>query len=108
VTPLPFDVISGLDEAARDGATIFHAGTVLDADGAYRTNGGRVLAVVGTGSTVATARAAAETAADKITWNGMQRRHDIAAKLPVAAATPPKTASPDPVSEKAWTQGSAR
>jgi phosphoribosylamine--glycine ligase len=107
-TPRKGDVISGLDEAARDGATIFHAGTVLGADETYRTNGGRVLAVVGTGSTVATARAAAETAADKITWNGMQRRHDIAAKLPVAAATPPKTASPDPVSEKAWTQGSAR
>jgi phosphoribosylamine---glycine ligase len=107
-TPRKGDVISGLDEAARDGATIFHAGTVLGADGTYRTNGGRVLAVVGTGSTVASARAAAETAADKITWKGMQRRHDIAQKLPVAAATPPKTASPDPVSEKAWTQGSAR
>jgi hypothetical protein len=37
----------------------------------------------------------------------MQRRHDIAAKLPKAAATPLASASPDPVSESAWTKGGA-
>ena len=99
---------SSLDEAASAGARVFHAGTVRGADGAYRTNGGRVLAVVGLGATVATARAAAEKAAEKITWDGMQRRHDIAAKLPQAAATPPATPSPDPVSEAAWTAGDDR
>jgi phosphoribosylamine--glycine ligase len=107
-TPRKGDVISGLDEAASAGARVFHAGTVRGADGAYRTNGGRVLAVVGLGATVTTARAAAERAAEHITWDGMQRRHDIAAKLPQAAATPPATPSPDPVSEAAWTAGGDR
>ena len=117
-TPRRGDLISGLEDAARTGATVFHAGTVRAATGAaavtaagsaggaagqYTTNGGRVLAVVGTGATIATARAAAEKAADKITWQGMQRRHDIADKLPTAAATPPAAGSPDPISHKAWT-----
>ncbi len=85
-TPRRGDVISGLDEAARAGGTIFHAGTVRGSDGAYRTDGGRVLSVVGLGSTIATARACAESAADCITWDGMQRRHDIAASVPAAAS----------------------
>jgi phosphoribosylamine--glycine ligase len=106
-TPRKGDAISGLDEAARAGATVFHAGTVRGPDGEYRTNGGRVLAVVGLGATVAKARICAEDAADHISWAGMQRRHDIAAMLPKAAAAPPATASPDPVSESAWTKGAA-
>jgi phosphoribosylamine--glycine ligase len=101
------DAISGLDEAARAGATVFHAGTVRGSGGEYRTNGGRVLAVVGLGATVEKARTCAEEAADHISWAGMQRRHDIAAKLPRAAATPPAMTSPDPVSESAWTKGGA-
>jgi hypothetical protein len=35
----------------------------------------------------------------------MQRRHDIAAKLPLAAD--PGTTSPEPISEAAWTKGAA-
>jgi phosphoribosylamine--glycine ligase len=81
-TPRKGDVISGLDEAARAGATVFHAGTVHAADGHFKTNGGRVLAVVGTGATIAKARVAAEKAAALVTWDGMQRRHDIAAVVP--------------------------
>src|ERR1035437_261831 len=104
-TPRKGDKITGLEDAARDGANIFHAGTVLGPDGAYCTNGGRVLAVVALGAGIPAARAAAEEAAEHISWDGMQRRHDIAAKLPNAATTPP--ASPDPVSEKAWTEGVA-
>jgi phosphoribosylamine--glycine ligase len=104
-TPRKGDKITGLEDAARDGANIFHAGTVLGPDGAYCTNGGRVLAVVALGAGIPAARAAAEEAAEHISWDGMQRRHDIAAKLPNVAATPP--ASPDPVSEKAWTEGAA-
>jgi phosphoribosylamine--glycine ligase len=84
--PRKGDVIDGLDEAARAGATIFHAGTVQDDEGRYRTNGGRVMAVVGLGSSLAAARAEAERAADKVRWDGMQRRHDIAARLPAAAS----------------------
>jgi phosphoribosylamine--glycine ligase len=83
-TPRHGDAISGLDKAARAGATIFHAGTVRDG-GHFKTNGGRVLAVVGTGARIAAARAVAEKAADEISWEGMQRRYDIAAVLPPAA-----------------------
>ncbi len=103
-TPRRGDAISGLSEAAAAGATVFHAGTVRDVDGTYRTNGGRVLAVVGVGATLRSARAAAEKAADCITWSGMQRRHDIAAMLP-ATASRRAAASPDPVSDSAWTKG---
>jgi phosphoribosylamine--glycine ligase len=106
-TPRKGDVISGLDEAAGAGATVFHAGTKRDGAGNFTTNGGRVLAVVGLGSTIRAARVAAENAADHISWQGMQRRHDIAAVLPRAAATAPAVDSPDPVSEKAWTGGGA-
>jgi phosphoribosylamine-glycine ligase len=44
-----------------------------------------VLAVVGLGSSLAAARDEAERAADKVTWDGMQRRHDIAARLPAVS-----------------------
>jgi phosphoribosylamine--glycine ligase len=104
-TPRKGDPIAGLEEAARGGATIFHAGTTRDADGTYRTNGGRVLAVVGLGTTIPAARAAAEAAADRVTWSGMQRRHDIAAKLPLRAGG--AAGSPEPISETAWTKGGA-
>jgi phosphoribosylamine--glycine ligase len=104
-TPRKGDKITGLEEAAENGAKIFHAGTVLGPDGAYCTNGGRVLAVVALAAGIPAARAAAEEAAEHISWDGMQRRHDIAAKLPNAVTTPP--ASPDPISEKAWTEGAA-
>ena len=105
-TPRKGDAISGSGRGGRGGATIFHAGTVRDADGGFRTNGGRVLAVVGLGATIPAARAAAEAAAERVTWSGMQRRHDIAAKLPPAAD--PAASSPDPVSEAAWTKGGGR
>ena len=106
-TPRKGDVISGLDEAARAGARVFHAGTVKDAQGNFHTNGGRVLAVVGLGATIRSARDHAEKAADCVTWQGMQRRHDIAAVLP-QAASPQSVDSPDPVSEKAWTAAATR
>jgi phosphoribosylamine--glycine ligase len=105
-TPRMGDEIAGLDDAAGTGAEVFHAGTTRDADGRFHTNGGRVLAVVGLGATVKSARAAAEEAADCITWQGMQRRHDIAEVLPQAAGAE-NSNSPDPVSETAWTKGGA-
>ena len=99
------DPIAGLAEAERDGATIFHSGTTRGPDGQYRTNGGRVLSVVGLGATIAAARANAEKAADRITWEGMQRRHDIAVRLP-ATADPGASASPAPISAADWGEGS--
>jgi phosphoribosylamine--glycine ligase len=101
-TPRKGDTISGLDDATRAGAELFHAGTVRGADGLYRTNGGRVLSVVGLGATIPAARQHAESAAALIGWQGMQRRHDIAAKLPPAAHSRTAGASPPPISATGW------
>jgi phosphoribosylamine--glycine ligase len=103
-SPRKGDPIEGLGEAAGAGATVFHAGTVRGADGRYRTSGGRVLSVVGLGSSLASARANAERAAEKVTWEGMQRRHDIAARLP--AAVPEEAgAMAAPISPADWEAG---
>jgi phosphoribosylamine---glycine ligase len=84
-SPRRGDPIDGL-AAADGGALVFHAGTLRTSDGAWTTNGGRVLTVVGRGGDLETARGAAERAADTISWPGMQRRHDIAAAVPQHAA----------------------
>ena len=78
------DPIEGL-AAAGEQALVFHAGTRRDADGTWRTNGGRVLAVVGRGATLDEARARADRAAGMITFAGVQRRRDIAAPAAVGA-----------------------
>ena len=70
--------IHGIREAEATGAFVFHAGTALQ-DGRLVTNGGRVLDVVGTGETLADARAAAYTGVARIDFAGMQFRTDIAA-----------------------------
>jgi phosphoribosylamine--glycine ligase len=82
--PTTGDRIDGVAEAMTDGALVFHAASRA-VDGGWETAGGRVLAVVGRGADLATARDAAEAAADRISWPGMQRRHDIGASPPVAA-----------------------
>lgn len=81
------DPIEGLEAAAALGALVFHAGTVARRrpEGGFGTSGGRVLAVTALGTGIDAARAAAERAADAVSWDGMQRRHDIAARLPEAA-----------------------
>ena len=84
-SPRRGDPIAGLDEAVAGGALVFHAGTVGRPQGGYGTNGGRVLAVVGRGEDLPAARAAAERAADLVTWDGQHRRRDIAADLPLPA-----------------------
>jgi phosphoribosylamine---glycine ligase len=71
------DVISGLDEAAADGAHVFHAGT-SDADGRVVTAGGRVLSVTALGDGPAEARERAYAAAERIQFDGRQLRSDIA------------------------------
>ncbi len=93
------DPIEGLEEAAAGGALVFHAGTSRGADGRYRTAGGRVLSVVGRGPDLAAARAAAESAAGRIHFEGLQRRHDIgvveAAQEAEEAGGPAPAAAPD-------------
>jgi phosphoribosylamine--glycine ligase len=101
-TPRRGDVISGLEEAAATGAMVFHAGTTRGEDGRFRTYGGRVLSVVGLGSTVTSARSNAERAATMIGWQGLQRRRDIAARLPAAADPRSRAASPAPVAPADW------
>src|SRR5205823_9018724 len=70
--------IEGVEEARATGALVFHAGTALQ-DGTLVTNGGRILNVAAPGSTVADARARAYAAAEKISFEGMRYRRDIAA-----------------------------
>ncbi|MGN0063063.1 MAG: phosphoribosylamine--glycine ligase [Nocardioides sp.] len=78
------DVITGV--GAANGVAdvdVIHAGTALvdDPEGHQLvTAGGRVLAVRATGYDVADARARAYAAADLITFEGLQRRSDIAAE----------------------------
>ena len=71
-------VISGLAEA-KD-TTVFHAGTRKTPDGRILTDGGRVLAVTGTGDSFAEARARAYAGLAKIHFVGMHYRRDIGAK----------------------------
>jgi phosphoribosylamine--glycine ligase len=70
--------IAGIEDAEASGAIVFHAGTALQG-GRVVTNGGRVLSVVGTGDSVADARAAAYAGVAHIDFAGMQFRKDIAA-----------------------------
>ena len=85
--PRAGDDITGLDHAQAAGALVFHGGTTRDADGAYRTAGGRILTVVGRGPDLEAARAQAETAANVIAFDGIQRRHDIGSDaVPLCAA----------------------
>ena len=84
-SPRRGDRIDGLDAAVDSGALVFHAGTQRSTTGAWETAGGRVLTVVGRGPDLEAARDAAERAADRISWAGMQRRHDIAAGVAVGA-----------------------
>jgi len=69
--------IAGIEDAEAAGALVFHAGTAFR-DGALVTSGGRVLAVTATGDDVAAARSLAYEAVDRISFDGMQHRSDIA------------------------------
>jgi phosphoribosylamine--glycine ligase len=78
-SPTTGDVISGLDDAAADGAEVTHAGTARrESDGAIVTAGGRVLNVTALGPTPASARDGAYAAARRIEFAGSQLRTDIA------------------------------
>lgn len=72
--------ITGIEDAARLPDTkVFHAGTALR-DGAVVTSGGRVLGVTALGANLREARDTAYAAADRIHFEGLQCRRDIAAK----------------------------
>ncbi len=79
-TPRIGDVIRGLDDARDlDGVEVFFAGVRAEGDDLV-TSGGRVLYVTGTAPTIEAARARAYEGVERITWDGMHHRRDIAAK----------------------------
>ncbi len=68
--------IEGLSSLDRD-VFAFHGGTIRGPDG-YRTAGGRVLTLVGLGDTLAEARERVYRSADRLRFEGMTFRRDIA------------------------------
>ncbi len=80
--------IYGLEEAgALPGVTIFHAGTMAD-QGGILANGGRVLAVNATGTTLRDAVARAYAAVDAIEWPDGFCRRDIGKRAVFASLWP--------------------
>jgi phosphoribosylamine--glycine ligase len=67
-----------LPDHLGDGILVFHAGTTRDARGTLRVKGGRVLAVTALGPTVAAAARAGRAACERIRFDGMTWRRDIA------------------------------
>ncbi|WP_323791280.1 phosphoribosylamine--glycine ligase [Nocardioides sp.] len=75
------DVITGIDAAeALPDVHVIHAGTSL-AGGDLVTAGGRVLAVIATGTEIGAARASAYDGVAAVSFDGAQSRSDIAAGL---------------------------
>src|SRR5262245_22157099 len=73
--------IAGLDEAVREpGVVLFHAGTRRRPDGGFETAGGRVLGVTARAATLARAREHAYAACDRIRFEAMHLRRDVAAR----------------------------
>ncbi|WP_261624733.1 phosphoribosylamine--glycine ligase [Nesterenkonia marinintestina] len=82
--PRKGDRITGTEEAeSLDGVSVLHAGTSLanpaKEDDEIVTAGGRVLAVVGTGPTLAAATDRAYAGVERIAFDGAQHRTDVAA-----------------------------
>lgn len=73
--PRKGDVIDGIPAETPECVT-FHAGTTI-VDGLLRTNGGRVLCVVGLGDSVKMAQKQAYETVDQIRFAGAQFRRDI-------------------------------
>lgn len=80
-------VITGLENAARlDGVCVFHSGT-RRVEHLTVTHGGRVLTVTALGADIADARNRAYAAAERIHFDGMYYRRDIAARALAKSAT---------------------
>ena len=69
-------VITGIEDAEKDGAVVFHAGTKAQ-KGEVVTSGGRVLNVCALGDSLKEAQAKANAAAEKIQFDGAWFRKDI-------------------------------
>ncbi|MFA4991460.1 MAG: phosphoribosylamine--glycine ligase [Candidatus Omnitrophota bacterium] len=68
--------ISGLGDARKQGAIVFHAGTMTE-DGKVFTSGGRVLGVTALGKDIKSAKENAYKAVGEIRFEGMHYRKDI-------------------------------
>ncbi|MCB0489376.1 MAG: phosphoribosylamine--glycine ligase [Cyclobacteriaceae bacterium] len=77
-------VITGLDKS--DDAVVFHAGT-KETGSKVVTNGGRVIAITGSGQTISEATAQAYKAISTIHWDGVYFRKDIGEDLTKWAKT---------------------
>ncbi len=71
--------ISGLEEAAEQGVTIYHAGTKKE-NNKYFNAGGRVLGITGMGDDLASAIEKAYSGVEKISWTDSFYRKDIGRK----------------------------
>ncbi|HEX2434474.1 MAG TPA: phosphoribosylamine--glycine ligase [Gaiellaceae bacterium] len=71
--------IEGIEDAESESALVFQAGTAMH-KGRVVTNGGRVLDVTGLGPSVEEARERAYQACERISFEGMRFRRDIAAR----------------------------
>ncbi len=70
--------IKGLESfAGKDDYYVFHSGTKFDENGQIVTNGGRVLGVTATGSSLKEARAKAYEATEWVRFENKYMRHDI-------------------------------
>ena len=72
-------LITGLEDAEKMGATVYHAGTRMTEAG-YVTAGGRVLGVTALGGSLKAAVDSAYAAARKIHFDGAHMRSDIGSK----------------------------
>jgi phosphoribosylamine--glycine ligase len=71
--------IDGVEDAEREGAIVFHAGTAIK-DGRLVTAGGRVLNVTVQDSTLGAALERAYRAAGRIRFKGVHYRRDIGSR----------------------------
>lgn len=70
--------ITGIEQAeALDGVTVYHAGTRVSGEG-VATSGGRVLGVTALGDDIAIARDRAYSGVDRLSYDGLFCRRDIA------------------------------
>ena len=87
--PRTGDAITGAEAVGDDGdAYVLHAGTARDEDGRLVSAGGRVLSVVATGGSLATARERVYAGVAGIDLPGSHHRTDIALKAEQGAITP--------------------
>ena len=77
-SPVTGAQISGTDDAAGLGASIYHAGTAIDHTGTLVVHGGRVLSVTAIGQDLGDARRRAYAAVETIKFAGEHHRTDIA------------------------------